>query len=485
VTDINGLFPSAGTMNIAVGAGLTISNSGNTITLDSAGASGTPGFELAVSGTFTLISSETQPGYTEPDMDFHSYVSGTSPNQICTLQTQASTIATSGGNTFILTTNILSFIPTECQPKYNQGGVISGFNITNNLPFMCTYNLDTAGLLSLNINTISLLVATGDTYYMNGLSLVFPIVPIPPLPFDMLFQSETIATTVLPATQPTTTQTLTLTQPAYVGAPIVYNIASNFFAGGNCPTVALGATTQTEVSQFGGVGGSLFTQYTFGTTTQTAQVDLQTATGINDLYTLAMCCPATNDKCYALMFSATNNAHYIVDVFSSPLVDLNLSIPGPSLVVNSMSCEATTLVLCYVPNAPPNISVFSVYTLVASPSSITFSANDTASPLTGSEQASFSLLYNGLIVYSFNGANGFRSIPANAISGAITSYPLPSGYYITRCIGNDPYGNVLVAGFPSGPGPHPYTIFAYSITTQALIYEIAGNWSSFTPLIAR
>ena len=145
-----------------------------------------------------------------------------------------------------------------------------------------------------------------------------------------------------------------------------------------------------------------------------------------------MCCPSTNDKCYALMFSAAANAHYIIDVFSSPLVDLNLSIPGPAMLINSMSCSDTILALCNNTLAGP--AVFRSYTLVASPSSITFLIDDTATPLCN-VPAIFSFLYSNQVFFGYI-AHSFYSVSASTLSlfPSGVGYISPVGYDITRCI---------------------------------------------------
>ena len=215
VTEMNGIFPSAGTIDIVGGGGISVASSGNTITIEATGG-GVPGFELGDSGNMTFTSSQTQPGYSNPIADFTNYVSGTSPNQILTFQTELSTTAVSGGNNLTVSDNIIFSLPVGYAPKYNQGGVVSGFNSTAGLPFTCVYTLTTVGLLTFYINTNDTNVPTGDSYYLNGFSLTFPIVP---QYYQLLLgtANSQISGLDFPVSQPTSTLNVALTTPAYSG----------------------------------------------------------------------------------------------------------------------------------------------------------------------------------------------------------------------------------------------------------------------------
>jgi hypothetical protein len=405
------------------------------------------------------------------------YYSGVSPNQIATLQIDDFTSAVVSGTVNVFWT---APIPTlGAIPKYNQAS--GGIGVESGVGYIQTLvRTTTANVLTVALTPNPPGIGAGVEAY--GMSITFPIVAGGTTPLKLMFANQAYASTTQPQVFWSPTQTIALTQPAYVGAPTVYNIASTTYPGGNCPTFALGLTRATTVSQFGGVGGSLFTQYTLGTNTQVSQVDVAAATGIVDLYTIAMCMPHQNDKCYALCFSASSNAHYIIDVFSVPLVDLNLSIPAPAMMLNSMGCSDTLLTFCQQTVA--GSSVFRTYTVVESPPSITFLVDDTAHMLIASGVATFSNSIGDVVYYGDSaGGDDFYSVSASTLNAPATIYQMPAGYNPPICIGFDTYNNLLLAAQPTAGGN--YSMFAFSITTQGLQYEIVGSWGAQVPMYSR
>jgi len=478
VTEINGLFPSAGSMTIAVGAGLTITGSGNTITLDSAGASGTPGFEYVATGTLNYSVVQGTSAITAP---YSVYVSGTSPHQICTVQIDTSSTSTVSG-AFPTITAQMSLIPANFVPKYSQRGCAIGVDSGANNSFACPYTVGVDGSLYLNINNFQSNVSIASSFFIEGMSIMFPIVP---QVYQLLLgtDSSQISEIDFPTSQPTSTLSVVLTTPAYASAPTVVNLGSGT---ANLPSVVYGSTTTSELVVTSPGNNYVINQYTTRTTTQVATVDLRAATGFADLYVLGICCSPTNNSCYALCFSALQNAgagaHYIIDVFASPLVDLNLNINGygaglAPITANSMSCSATILCMGYSPADGTSQAVTTSYAITpnSSISVLTFAPSPNQNINFIYIDASDNCFYK----FPFMGSDFFATDPTNFASLYSVTYVSPSGYNVTKCIGKDPYGNLIVSA-TNNDGVSADKLFAYTISTvsgttvAAPTYEISG-----------
>ena len=168
VTEMNGIFPLAGTIDIAVGAGLTILNSGNTITLDTAAVpAAVPGFTYSNDGTLTLVGNGDIPAVNAP---FTLYYSGVAPNQIATLQIGQASATTIGATP----QNIVWFQQLPFFPKYLQAGY--ALATSNGVNFAFSYTLDTSGIITIGIQGPTFPVS-GDTIQLYGISITFPIAP--------------------------------------------------------------------------------------------------------------------------------------------------------------------------------------------------------------------------------------------------------------------------------------------------------------------
>lgn len=282
--------------------------------------------------------------------------------------------------------------------------------------------------------------------------------------FNIGFVDLNLQSTFLPQTEPTTTQTLSLT-------PNINPLAITFQGGGaggnGVSNTAFGLIYTAFCNS-----AFVVSRYLTATGAFVDTVNLRTDTGRPNLIVLGITMPPNNSHVYACCYDPdTGGHHFLIDVFNNP-VFLDLGIPSPEIDLYSISSSASQLTLG-LEHITTSFNINYTLTAGAIATLSSFSQADA--------RASFLDSASAYYVASFVGPTYTvatqRNITTNAI---IQTYTYPGADVFDRFIGSDIYGNLLISTV--NLITNVYSIRAYGKTSQILRYSITMAGSN-RPLV--
>jgi hypothetical protein len=279
VETVNGLAPLNNDIEIAVGAGLSVVNSGpSTITLTNTNTS-TGGFELTHQGSL-LYTGITCSNTTAP---YSVYISGESPNQLAFqgIRRNRNPMVPAPASEFSTT----PVLPAGFLPKYLQRGTAWGKIQSSGAVFSFPYSIDTDGLLSLLFDEPTQNIPTSSVFSTFGISITFPIsVPVD-FAFSLGFAGYSLQESTLPTTEPDPSILLTLTDS--ITPLTALNISTG---GGASVSVLSNIAFSQNYTVISNTTNAIVTRYLYGTSTIHDTFNLASLSATNNMSVLGVAC---------------------------------------------------------------------------------------------------------------------------------------------------------------------------------------------------
>jgi len=513
IETINLVGPSAGDFQITGGVDIQINSIANGISIDYTGGAGGAGIEQinaispAVGGLFAIngigavnitptvggggidISTSVSTGFEKTDESVITYigqntsnvtapisvyVSGTEPDQICTVQIASSNNSTAagGGSQFAVQLPLPTVGATTFLPKYDQNGIAIVYNTTTGNSSPALYLLDTSGFLYIYNDAFSSYVSAGNVFSLSGISLTFPIKSFSTNPFELGIAGENLKDTYLPYTEPVAGAAVTITLAASDTPVNTYNYG--IYVHDNISSIVFSQQYTVEWNNL----NSNITRYLTGTSTFVDTVNLASLAGlgVNQLEIIAMACPLGTDECLALTWDQVTNNVTIYSVYNIPSTNNLLIEPAifkPHAI--AMSCNSAFCAIAYAmgPSFTVNKTaiidgITGVLNLVASHSEPIQTINY-ISPTPNNQYFAAAL------------GDTFFTQRDVVTNGVITTYALPGAFSADCFLGVDAWSNILISAYDTNSPPPfpavPFVIYAWSIVGNTEEYSITGTFS--------
>lgn len=511
VETINNLQPIANNIEIYGGVDISVTNAGNSITIDYTGGAGGAGIETingispAVGGAFTInpvgvvtvtataggggidITVPAGNGFVLDSANTITYVgantssvtapcsvfvSGTEPNIICSVQLGMSNTSTVSAATPTLSLTIpLPTYSAVYLPKYSQSGTVLVTNAGSSAVFLCPSYLGTNGELTIDLTAFTAGLAVADTFFIEGLSLTFPIIPTAVNDFEFGIAGENLKDTYLPYTEPSVGSAVTLT----VGASSTLLNTINYGVGSPYNIIS-GVVYSQQYTVSWSQANSVIYRYETGTATMFDNIHLSDVLGLpsNELEMLAITCSLNNDDCMALTWNQMSGNVVLYNVFNNPVLNYVILETGLGYAphVTSISRGGGLCAIAYEKG-------FGFATMISTLVDVANTPPYLFSTFTEPSRVVNHVDTNDRFFVSVFGESFFtqRNLTTNAVT---TQYNLSAGYVIDCFLGIDAWTNLLISTYDATllvfPA-QPFIIRAWSIAGATEEYSITGNWS--------